>query len=334
MLTILNDSHIGVNRSAGTTPTSQVELRNYIRAEFKRLLPAEGDLMVLGDLFDTNNVPLGEVFETFKILNTWLTENPDSRFYNVAGNHDLSKTTTVLSSFQFLGNLLSMTHPDQYMHIEKPCDTYYGYVIPHLRNQELFDHELSKVPECDYLFLHVNVDNHFAAQSDQSLNISLQQLQEVKAKTVVCGHEHHFREIAKVVLPGNQVASSVADWAGEEDKSYLTLDNGKLSRHTCSRKSEQFVDVNWKELKVTDHKFVRVSGKASAEEVSSAITAINKLRAEHPAFVITNAVSTVSEDGSTTEIFSKSLESVQRFSVIDALKKILDKDELEVLEKL
>lgn len=334
MLTILNDLHIGVNRSAGTTPASQVELRNYIRAEFKRLLPSEGDLMVLGDLFDTNNVPLGEVFETFKLLNTWLSENPNSKFYNVAGNHDLSKTTTVLSSFQFLGNLLSMTHPDQYVHIEKPCDTYYGYVIPHLRNQELFDHELSKVPECDYLFLHVNVNNHFAAQSDQSLNISLQQLQEVKAKTVVCGHEHHFREIAKVVLPGNQVASSVADWAGEEDKHYLTLRDGKLTKQVCSQKSKLFVDMNWKELRVTDHKFVRVSGEAAAEEISSAITAINKLRAGHPAFVITNAVTAVSEDGSAAEIFSKSLESVQRFSIIDALKKVLDKDELAVLEKL
>ena len=323
-----------MNRSAGTTPASQVELRNYIRAEFRRLLPSEGDLMVLGDLFDTNNVQILEVLETYKILCDWFKENPTGRFYNVAGNHDLSKTSTVLSSFQFLGHLLSMSFADRYIHIEEPTMTPYGYVIPHLRNQALFDHELSKVPECDYLFLHVNVNNNFAAQSDQSLNISLEQIQACKAKNIVCGHEHHSRQVAKVVLPGNQIASSVADWAGEGDKFYLTLEDGQVTRHISAQKSTQFVELDWKNLQVTGHKFVRVAGEAQPEEVASAISAINKLRSQHSAFVITNAVTTISNDGSIAEVFSQSLESVQKFSIVEALKRVLDKDEFAVLEKL
>ena len=227
-LRILNDTHIGAIRSAGTTPITQWALRQHILSEFGRLLPQEHeqeDCMILGDLFDTHNVPLYDFTATVTMLDKWLVQHPNNKLYNVLGNHDASKTSNILSSFQALGSLLS--RHTNYVHIEEPQETPYGYVIPHVRNQELFDYEVLKMPSTDYLFVHCNYDNHFAAQADQSLNLSAQQVAQCPARLVVFAHEHHARREGKVIIPGNQIATSVADWIPPKDKGFLVLEPGQ-----------------------------------------------------------------------------------------------------------
>lgn len=332
-LTILHDIHIGAIRSAGTTPESQMALRNAVREKFAALLPSSGDLLILGDLFDTSNVPILEVFETYKILTAWLERNPSSRLYNVAGNHDTSKTSNIFSSFQFLGALLQMQFGGRYFHIEQPQMTPHGYVVPHLRNQDLFNAALEAVPECDFLFVHCNIDNNFAAQSDQSLNMSQQQIVDCKAKQIICAHEHHSRTVGKVLLPGNQIATSVSDWLSEGDKFYTVIENGVAELHTAVRRVDEFIEMDWKSIEQSDKPFIRITGSAEASEVSGAITAINKLRSKSKAFVVTNAIQTMVEEGGAA-IFENSLESVQKFSVVEALRGMLTEDEFRVLEKL
>ena len=63
MLTVLNDLHIGVQRSSGTTPLTQWKLRQSVIAQADELImEVETDLMILGDLFDTH-APSREVWE-------------------------------------------------------------------------------------------------------------------------------------------------------------------------------------------------------------------------------------------------------------------------------
>lgn len=331
-LRILSDLHIGAIRAAGTTPATQYALRKHTLSEFKRLLPTQGDLLLNGDTFDTNNIPISDVLETYIILNDWLTQNPQSKLYNSTGNHDQSKTSTVLSSFQFLGKLLKLAQPDRYVHIEEPMMTPHGYVIPHLRNQDLFSHAMSQVPACDFLFLHANFDNGFAAQSDQSLNVSREQAEMCKARLIIFGHEHHKRIVGKVVIPGNQIATSVSDWLSPQDKGYVTVTDGKLSYHLSKARAEEFVELDWQALEVSDHKFIRVIGDATGEQASDVVNAINKFRKSSDAFVITNAVSIAT--GGLKLDFDTTLASVQRFSVMDALKEILTAEEVTTIENL
>jgi hypothetical protein len=272
------------------------------------------------------------VLQTYIILNDWLRENPESKLYNSTGNHDASKTSTVLSSFQFLGKLLKLAHPDRYVHIEEPMMTPHGYVIPHLRNQDLFNYALEQVPECSFLFVHANFDNGFAAQSDQSLNVSREQAEICKARLIVFGHEHHKRIVGKVIIPGNQIATSVSDWLSPQDKGYVTITNGSLVLVESAIREQQFVELDWRNLEVSDHKFVRVSGEASGDEASDVVNAINTFRKKSDAFVITNAV-TIST-GSVKVDFDSTLASVQHFSVMDALKEIMTEEEMTVLEAL
>ena len=332
MLTIISDLHIGAIRSAGTTPTTQYELRKHLLSKFKALLPETGDLLINGDLFDTNNIPISDVLQTYIILNDWLTQHPDSKLYNSTGNHDASKTSTVLSSFQFLGKLLKLAHPDRYVHVEEPMMTPHGYIIPHLRNQDLFDLALSKVPECNFLFVHANYDNGFAAQSDQSLNISRDQAEASKARIIVFGHEHHKRLVGKVVIPGNQIASSVSDWLSPQDKGYVTIVDGKLHYNISATREQEFAELDWRTLEVTDHKFVRVTGDATAEEASEVVNAINKLRKTSEAFVITNAVQI--STGAIKVDFDSTLANVQSFSVMSAIRELLTDEETAVLDAL
>lgn len=329
-LQILNDVHIGAIRSGGTTPSTALALRKKLLDDFQKLLPVAHDLMILGDLFDKANIPLTDVLETYKILVEWLECNPENILYNVAGNHDLSGSSNVLSSFQFLGALLKHSYPSRYVHIEEPKEIPYGYVIPHLRNQDLFDLALDQAPAGKVLFVHANFESPFAQHSDQSLNFTREQVE--KAKLVVCAHEHQARSLKNVEIPGNQIASSVSDWLGAKTKRFLSLDKTGFYYTECARNFDEFIVQDWQDLEDTGHIFVRVEGSATAEQASEVVNAINRFRKTSAALVITNAVKIISENSEVD--FESTLSEVQGFNVMDALKSFLTAEELKIIESL
>lgn len=329
-LTILNDVHIGAIRSGGTTPSTALALRERLLRKFRGLLPNEGDLMLLGDLFDKANIPLTDVLMTFKVLAGWLQAHKESKLYNVAGNHDLSGSSNVMSSFQFLGALLQHSNPEQYVHIEAPQMTPWGYVIPHLRNQDLFDLALEAAPQCDYLFLHANFESPFAQHSDQSLNFTREQVQKVGA--VVCAHEHQARSLKNIEIPGNQIASSVSDWLGAETKRFLTVEKSGHYYTECAANYEEFIVQDWRDLEDTGHAFIRVEGLASSEQASDVVNAINRFRKKSEALVITNAVKIAAGDSIVD--FESTLETVQGFNVMESLRGFLTAEEMKIIESL
>lgn len=330
---ILHDIHIGAVRSAGTTISSQWQLRQHLRTEFARLLPSGEDLIILGDLFDTNNVALYDVLETYNILLRWAQANPGSQLINVRGNHDASKTSNILSSFDLLGGILESALGRQYIHVAQPTMTEWGYIIPHMPNQEQFDLALTQVPECDYLLVHCNYDNHFAQQADQSLNMSEKQVLDCLAKKVIFAHEHHGRNFGKVLVPGNQIASSVSDWLSPQNKRFLTLDSAGPHFFTeCAVRAEEYAELDWKNPQKTEAKFIRMVGSATAEESVDLVNAVNRYRKASDAYVVTNAVAVETEEMVVN--FEESLQAVQVFSVVEALRKFLTAEEMAVVEPL
>jgi metallophosphoesterase superfamily enzyme len=334
MLTVISDLHLGAIRSSGTTPTTQWALRQHLLQEFAGLLPVEGDLLINGDLADTGNIAISDVLKTYEILSDWLEAHPSSKLYNSAGNHDKNKTSNVLSSFQFLGKLLSRNFPERYVHIEQPTMTPYGYVIPHLVNQDVFDAALAATPKCEYVFLHANYDNFFAKQADQSLNVSKEQAAALPCKTVIFGHEHHARRLGKVLIPGNQLATSVSDWLSAGDK-YKVVIRGGFGVHfeATALRDQEFVEMSWRDLQPTGHKFIRVNGSATQEEAHEVVNAIAAFRRTSEAFVITNAVQIESVEGLSAD-FESTLEAAKGFDVIKCLLDTLDAEERVVVEGL
>lgn len=333
-LKVYNDTHCGVIRSSGTTPRTQWELRQWNLDLFESLFvqAPHDDVMILGDLFDTFSVPLNDFWRVYQVLSYWLERNPQATLYLVAGNHDLSKTSTTMSSFHLLCAMLEHQYPNVRAVLE-PMMTPYGYVIPHLPNQDLFDAALAKVPECETLFLHCNYDNNFAAESDQSLNLTKEQAEQVPAKYIVIAHEHQTKVVGKrIFIPGNQLPTSVADWLGTDKKSYLQVEQGKEPALVpWLEPAGIFECVDWREPELVSAKFVRLEGTASAEEAQEVVEAVARYRQQSQALVVTNAVRI--QAGADAGHFADSLETIRAFDVLAALKDLLEPKEFALIEE-
>lgn len=344
-LTHINDLHIGVIRSGGTTPLSAWRLRNFALSRFQYLLEQiSTDLLINGDLFDTFVVPLHDLTQAYLCLRGWLARNPMRRLILVPGNHDLSKNSQLKSSFQALCDLLLLDYPRQVLLMMQPGvwkdEGMTLHVIPHLPSQELFDAALQNVqPDTDYLFLHCNYDNRFAVQQDHSLNLSPEQAKACPAKRIVIAHEHQ-RKIAltgKVQIIGNQFPTSIADCQGNAKKYMLHVTKDSIEYIETWLGSEDeiapYERLDWQDAHlVNEHSaFIRVEGKATAAQAAQAVQAVAKLRASHDAYVITNAVEIESADGSGFEV---SLEQIKSFDVLTALLKYLEPDEGAMIQKL
>jgi DNA repair exonuclease SbcCD nuclease subunit len=335
-LTICNDRHIGAIRTGGTTPSAAYQLRLDLLSEFEEELYAvNNDLMLLGDLCDSADINKADLLRLYQILDDWLVRTGRSLFA-VAGNHDVPRRSDQLSSFQLLIKLLQ--GEGQYAgtvhYISEGTLTPYGYVIGHVLNQDLFDLELSKVPECDYLYLHCNYNNKFAVEADHSLNLSQEQAEALPVKHIVLAHEHQQRtELkGKVIVIGNQRPSSISDALNNDTKRCMTIkDTGHEFIETWKAEGD-YIELPWQDLKDTGARFVRAVGSATADEAAQVVTAIARFRAQSAALIVGNAVKV--EGVNDTEDLALSHEQIQTFDVQTALFALLSPEEVTKLRKL
>lgn len=319
MTIILNDTHLGVKRAAGTTPVSSVRLRKWLQGRFSQFVQnLEEDLIINGDLFDGYDVDKYDVLFCLHTLSFFAKKHT---LYLVAGNHDLSKDSSKLSSFEWLAEVLKVMHPDDVVLIMEPTwiDHQFQYIIPHLVNQQELDVAIAElldsvVPHANatgkpikFCLFHANYDNHFAAQADHSLNVSQDQaLALINAGILpVFGHEHPKRVVdlgdGDVLCTGNQWPSSVSDCIGSTGKyAHRLLPSGNYESIKTWEPEEGYAEVDWRELDVfgSNANFIRVTGEATFEEAADVVAAVSRLRQRSEAFVVTNAVKTARADDS------------------------------------
>lgn len=332
---VINDLHLGVIRTAGTTPSSAVNLRVYGLQQLESiLLETNEHLAINGDMFDSYSVPMTDLLQAYNLLVRWLRKG--FRLTLLEGNHDVSKDNSKLSSFQFLGKILSEHASVQYIQDGAWIDEEQGvYGISHCLNQDRFDLELSKVPKAKYLLVHCNYDNHFAAQSDHSLNISEEQAKKLPVEFIVFAHEHHARiELGgKVFVCGNQWPTSVSDCLGPPKK-FMTRLGEKPERIETWERDAFYKELHWKGLsEIPVAHFIRLIGTADSSEMAQVADAIALVRKSSDAFVVSNAVKVTSVDNQ-GQIETQSLEAARSFDVMLALKSFLTKEQYTIVEKL
>lgn len=332
-LFVCSDIHIGAIRTSGTTPASALALRQYTLDSFEDLLKlADGqDLAIVGDLYDTNSVPLYDLLESYRIIAEWLRRNPTSILYNARGNHCVSKNSAQLSSWSFLGNLLAREFGERSVSIDEPVMTPHGYIVPHLLNQDLLQEALENVPPCDVLYLHCNIDNEFAVNSDHSLNATSAQLEKLPIKHAVVGHEHHQRKVGSILLPGNQIPTSISDCLHATDKYYCVVENGTPQLKHLAPIESWYQEIDWRTPTPSAAKFIRFIGTATSEEGVAVANTIADYRKSSDAFVVGNAVKIESVED---ESIAESLENVKAFDVMGALASILDAEEMKKIKGL
>lgn len=344
-MTVINDLHLGVVRSSGTTPASALKLRQDNLQRFDALLQTCEDDAVLinGDLFDTFSIPHQDLWESIQISQRYLAGNEQAKLYAARGNHDLSRNGTLMSSFDLYCKVLSSMFPERFFGITEP--TYIAsedaYVIPHLLNQDRHDAALLAVPACSFLFLHANYDNFYALEADHSVNVTKEQCRVSPAQVIVFGHEHsHKTALAgKVMITGCQLPTSVADWVSNDVKYLLRTSLQPSAKHVDEsapslelvpvlQASTDFSRQDWRNLQDTGARFIRVEGEATASEAADAVSAISKFRARSDALVITNAVRV---EGATPEEIELSVEQMAVFDVKAAVLELLTEQERTVL---
>jgi len=330
VLTVFNDLHLGAIRSSGTTAQSAIALRSYgIDSYIDLLQGVNNDVMLLGDWLDTYNIPMSDVLKVYWATAEWLAKG--YHLYAVNGNHDLSKSSENLSSMEFLCKLLGAHYPYTFHHVAAPTMTPHGYVIPHLTNQQEFDDALAGVPACDVVYTHCNISNEFAKQADHSLNMTIGQLNKLPCKHVVNAHEHQTRRIGKCWIPGNQIPTSVSDCLGSKAKSFIQVDGGEPRLVQINSIAHWYAEIDWRSPVPTQAQFVRMVGTATADEAVLVATAVADYRRSSQAFVVANAVVIDSVDGADV---AQSLEQVEAFDVMGALREILSPEDMKTLESL
>ena len=352
---VINDIHLGVSRTGGTTAESAAALREYAHKQFSKLLDlAETEnanaVFINGDLADQYNLPLSGALEIYSALDEWMDGNPFKDLVIACGNHDLSKDSSRLGTVEFVGALLKMKYPDRFTLVTKPqAFSDRIYVIPHVTNQDVFDLELSRVPDgTKYLLLHCNYDNKFAADAEHSLNLDRAAAKALKARgiTLVLGHEHQGRESmgGSVVITGNQFPSSVSDCLshgdGQKDgtKRALIIEDGThrfIPTWTPDDADGWFAKIDWRELKDVEEEgrgFVRVEGDASEAEAADVIKAISAFRQRSKSFVVTNAVKV--EQAESLEDIAASIADIRNVSVLELLLEQLEPNQQVAVRKL
>jgi hypothetical protein len=339
-------------------------LHAWQRERFKALLPESGgDLIILGDLFDGPTIDTNEFWSTYLILDRWISDSCSSgekngRLILVRGNHDIVPQTGTMSHFDLLAEMLSLRFPaEQFLLVrEGLTEVREGvFVIPHMPNQELFDAELDKALALDgdgYLCLHCNMlPPEYYGKRDHSLSVSQERAEALAQKFVILnGHEHQyaFHDIGKgIYCLGNQFPSSVADclpragYTGE-DKCCLEFHPGIAEEVPIGRgvitwqAAGSFYRADWRGLETLpeDAEFVRVEGTAQATEAEQVIDAIARLRREHRAFVIANAVAMEGMQG-IDEAAEATFEGIRAFDALDALlAELSDVERARILEVL
>lgn len=344
---IISDTHIGASRKAGTTPASQAALSAYIHQNFESLINAtdEDHIVINGDLFDGFEVPGTDLIRTFSVIDRWFMRARQAQHLTlVAGNHDWNPRADRVSSFHLLAHFLrvrrgmSVDVIDHTRGFSRVADRVWA--IPHMPNQDLFDIELSRAmaDRGDILLLHANYDNNFAVESDHSLNVSREIAGQLvdRGWTLIFGHEHQIRVTESIVIPGNQVPTSVADCLGCKGKYYLTLSGKETQLREWLNLEEDrvFTRTDWRNLDTDPgYQFIRVEGTATAEEAAEVVDAVARFRAKSEAYVVTNAVK-VEGVAAFDELAEMSLEQITAFNVLDALLEELSEEEGKVVKEL
>jgi hypothetical protein len=334
---VTTDYHIGVKRIGGTTPASQHALCKYLRNVLDHQLD-DSDQLIAGDLFNDFTVETSELLETYKVFSGWLLKY-GRKLCLVRGNHDYSLRGLALSSFDLLGAILKQQFIDQVTIADTVTEWKEFVLVPHLPNNDLLNLEIAKLNTVTnkIVVFHANLGNVFAADSQHSLNVSLEQISNIVGRNnkVFFGHEHQHRYLCggSCIVLGNVAPSSVSDCVNCPSKYAARVHDGHIHLEHTWASYDNYIEVDWKDLKVYDHyKFIRVTGEASAAEAADVIKAVSKLRQSHEAFVITNAVKI--EGCDLSDELASSVEDIKVFDVVGAIMGELTEQEQNVVKGL
>ena len=327
---------------AGTTPATQQQLRDVLRDKLAATLD-DNDHLIAGDLLDHFTVETSELIALYHVFSEWLTKY-GRRLALLRGNHDFSIRGSQASSFDLLASILRAQFPDQVTVADVVTEWKQFVLVPHLPNNETLNIEVSKLKDVrdKVVVFHANIDNFFAAESQHSLCLSIEQIEDLvsRGNLVLCGHEHQYRELVngRCVVLGNTYPSSIADCLGNDRKVAAYVTGTDIELEETWRSEGNYCEIDWQELRngtaaPDEHRFIRITGEAKADQAADVVNVVAKFRQMSDALVIGNAVK-VEGQVVFDEMALESTESIKAFDVLGCIFEKLEPREVEVVRSL
>ena len=327
---------------AGTTPATQQQLRDVLRDKLAATLD-DNDHLIAGDLLDHFTVETSELIALYHVFSEWLTKY-GRRLALLRGNHDFSIRGSQASSFDLLASILRAQFPDQVTVADVVTEWKQFVLVPHLPNNETLNIEVSKLKDVrdKVVVFHANIDNFFAAESQHSLCLSIEQIEDLvsRGNLVLCGHEHQYRELVngRCVVLGNTYPSSIADCLGNSRKVAAYVTGTGIELEETWEAFGDYCEINWQELRngtaaPDEQRFIRITGEAKADQAADVVNVVAKFRQMSDALVIGNAVK-VAGQAVFDEMALESTESIKAFDVLGCIFEKLEPREVEVVRSL
>ena len=211
-LEILGDPHRGRKFTTGMPLHRKGDREEMQRRDFRASLatPAQAHICV-GDLFNKPKVAHEVVAEVADDYNAAIAADrtPHGRWFCLTGNHDDSRDTAVVSSFQLFTRMvpeLTVISRDVVVRKFYPHEVKLGFIPWHpiKTAAELVNEFADDIRGCDAVFGHWDVDGR-QSQSDNYIPALL--LKSLGVGLAVTGHDHTPREMEidglKVIVTGS-----------------------------------------------------------------------------------------------------------------------------------
>jgi predicted phosphodiesterase len=257
----------------------------------------------------------------------------------VRGNHDWKPSgENRYSSFDLITSILKQHFPEQVTVASTVTEWKQFVLVPHLANSDILNLEISKLKDVSnkVVVFHANVGNFFAAETQHSLNLTMEQVEDLVSRDnlVIFGHEHQYRSLVsgRCVVLGNTAPSSIADCIGSPFKYAAIVSGTEYELIPAWDHLNSYIEADWRDLTNIDgYNFIRVVGNATALEAAAVIKAVSQLRQRSEAFVITNSVRVEGQD---MTMNTESIESIKAFDVMGAIYAELNEREIETVKEL
>ena len=294
-LILYSDPHLGVNRTANTTPASRKLLREKIKETVHQILYLEGDKICGGDLFDTYSNNEQVIKDGGYII--------DRTALTIAGNHDIAQDADKIGSLQLLaqtnlGNNFVDVVTSEFNKVVFDYSIQNGHLVfavPHHTTQELFERALEGSAEqaaayhqehkLKLLLLHCNYNSGFAEDSETALNLTSDKAKALLSvfDYVFLGHEHEPAEHHddRVIIIGNVHPTGFSDVS---DKRVIRItDDGIVESIPVWTRMDGYDTYSCHELPEQTHaQFVEISGEVEPGDLAALARGVRKLWKNSP----------------------------------------------------
>lgn len=289
------DPHLGLNRTAHTTPTSRKNLREALFQKSLEAVDTPHPNFCLGDLFDTCNNDEYTIMQGAQIANRC--------YYVLAGNHDMSNRDSAVSSLEVVAALGKVALQPLRMVVGGMAVV----MVPHFKTQAEFEATLKEEVEVEVarsaayqrvLLLHCNYGCPHEL-TDSTLNLTREmalQLLDGPFDYILIGHEHNARSDfgGRLQILGNIHPTSFSDIS---DKFVWELEDETLTPIKVWDKETGYLELTPRQVKdkmydaSVPYQFIKVTGIVPGAELPDVCRAINALWTAFPsALMIRNDV--------------------------------------------